>query len=188
VAAAARPTEDLVVAAAARPDRASADLGRAEQAGILQRAGGRLAFTHPLLGSTVYAAAMPQARRSVHRRLADLVVDPEERAQHLALAASGPHPDVARALEEAGRHARRGGAPDAAAELLELARTLTPPRDGPELLRRSVEAADYHFDAGDATRATALLHEAAAMARPGRDRARILFHLASISWLDMPRV
>jgi hypothetical protein len=33
-----------------------------------------------------------------------------------------------------------------------------------------------------------LLHEAAAMARPGRDRARILFHLASISWLDMPRV
>jgi hypothetical protein len=188
VAAAARPTEDLVVAAAARPDRASADLRRAEQAGILQRAGGRLAFTHPLLGSTVYAAAMPQARRSVHRRLADLVVDPEERARHLALAASGPHPDVARALEEAGRHARRGGAPDAAAELLELARTLTPPEDGLELLRRSVEAADYHFDAGDATRATALLYEAAAMARPGRDRARILFHLASISWLDMPRV
>ena len=188
VAAAARPTEDLVVAAAARPDRASADLRRAEQAGILQRAGGRLAFTHPLLGSTVYAAAMPQVRRSVHRRLADLVVDPEERARHLALAASGPHPDVARALEEAGRHARRGGAPDAAAELLELARTLTPPEDGLELLRRSVEAADYHFDAGDATRATALLHEAAAMARPGRDRARILFHLASISWLDMPRV
>jgi tetratricopeptide (TPR) repeat protein len=188
VAAAARPTEDLVVAAAARPDRASADLKRAEQAGILQRAGGRLAFTHPSWGSTVYAAAMPQVRRSVHRRLADLVVDPEERARHLALAASGPHPDVARALEEAGRHARRGGAPDAAAELLELARTLTPPEDGPGLLRRSVEAADYHFDAGDATRATALLHEAGAMARPGRDRARILLHLASISWLDLPRV
>ena len=95
---------------------------------------------------------------------------------------------MARALEEAGRHARRGGAPDAATELLELARTLTPPGDGLELLRRSVEAADYHFDAGDATRATALLHEAAAMARHGRGRARILFHLASISWLDMPRV
>jgi DNA-binding CsgD family transcriptional regulator len=188
VAAAARPTEDLVVAAAARPDRAYADLKRAEQAGILQRAGGRLVFTHPLLGSTVYAAAMPQVRRSVHRRLADLVVDPEERARHLALAASGPHPDVAQALEEAGRHARRGGAPDAAAELLELARTLTPPEDGPGLLRRSVEAADYHFDAGDATRATVLLHEAGDMARPGRDRARILLHLASISWLDLPRV
>jgi hypothetical protein len=101
VAAAARPTEDLVVAAAARRDRASAGITRAEEAGILQRAGGRVGFTHPLLGSTVYAAATPQARRSVHRRLADLVVDPEERARHLALANGGPHLQVAQALEEA---------------------------------------------------------------------------------------
>jgi hypothetical protein len=124
----------------------------------------------------------------MHRRLADLVVDPEEQARHLALAASGPHPYVARALEEAGQHARARGAPDAAAELLELARKLTPPGDGAGLLRRSVAAAEYHFDAGDATRATALLDEAIAMARPGGDRARILFRLASISWLDMRRV
>jgi DNA-binding CsgD family transcriptional regulator len=188
VAAAARPTEDLVVAAAARPNRASAGIRRAEKAGIVQRVGGRIGFTHPLLGSTVYAAATLQAKRNMHRRLADLVVDPEERARHLALAASGPHPDVARALEEAGRHARGRGAPDAAAELLELARKLTPPGDGAGLLRRSVEAAEYHFDAGDATRATALLEEAIAAARRGGDRARILFRLASISWLDMPRV
>ena len=160
----------------------------AEEAGVLQRAGGRLAFTHPLLGSTVYAEATPHARRGVHRRLAELVDDPEERARHLALAASGPHVDVARALEEAGRHARARGAPDAAAELLELARKLTPPEDGEGLLRRSVAAAEYHFDAGDATRATALLEESIAMARPGRDRAHILFRFASISWLDMRRV
>ena len=100
----------------------------------------------------------------------------------------GPHVDVARALEEAGRHARSRGAPDAAAELLELARTLTPPEDDAGLPRRSVAAAEYHFDAGDATRATALLEESIAMARPGRDRARLLFRLASISWLDMHRV
>jgi DNA-binding NarL/FixJ family response regulator len=188
VAAAARPTEELVVAAAARPDRASAGIGRAEKAGIVQRAGGRIGFTHPLLGSTVYAAATPRARRTVHRRLADLVVDPEERARHLALAAGGPDLPVARALEEAGRHARGRGAPDAAAELLELARKLTPPGDGAGLLRRSVEAAEYHFDAGDATRATALLEEAIATARPGRDRAGIVFRLAAISWMDMGRV
>jgi DNA-binding CsgD family transcriptional regulator/exonuclease VII small subunit len=188
VAAAARPTEELVVTATSGRDRASAGIERATTAGILYRAGNRLAFTHPLLGSTVYAGAMPQARRRVHRRLAELVVDPEERARHLALAASGPDHQVARALEEAGRHARRGGAPDAAAELLELARRLTPPDDGAALLRRSVEAAQYHFDAGDAPRATAMLEEAVTTARPGRDRARILFRLASISWLDMPRV
>jgi tetratricopeptide (TPR) repeat protein len=187
VAAAARPTESLVVAAAGS-SRASTGITRAEEAGILQRAGGRIGFTHPLLGSTVYAAATPQARRSVHRRLADLVADPEERARHLALAASGPHHQVARALEEAGRHARQGGAPDAAAELLELARKLTPAEDGAGLPRRSVAAAEYHFDAGDATRATALLEESIARARPGRDRARIRFRLASISWLDMRRV
>jgi DNA-binding CsgD family transcriptional regulator len=188
VAAAARPTEDLVVAAAARSIRASAGIGRAEKAGIVQRAGGRIGFTHPLLGSTVYAAATPQAKRSVHQRLADLVVDPEERARHLALGASGPRLHVARALEEAGRHARGRGAPDAAAELLELARKLTPSEDGAGLLRRSVEAAEYHFDAGDAIRATALLEAAIAGARPGRDRARLLFRLASVSWLDMRRV
>jgi DNA-binding CsgD family transcriptional regulator len=188
VAATTRPTEDLVLAVAERRDWASAGMRSAEEAGVLQRADGRLGFTHPLLGSTVYAEATPHARRSVHRRLAELVDDPEERARHLALAATGPHLHVARALEEAGRHARARGAPDAAAELLELAWKLTPAEDGAGLPRRSVAAAEYHFDAGDATRATALLEESIARARPGRDRARIRFRLASISWLDMRRV
>ena len=65
VAATARPTEELVVAAAQRRDWAAAGMRRAEEAGVLQRADGRLAFTHPLLGSTVYAGATPQARRGV---------------------------------------------------------------------------------------------------------------------------
>ena len=188
VAATARPTEELVVAAAERRDRAAAGMRSAEEAGVLQRTGDRLEFTHPLLSSTVYAEATPHARRSVHRRLAELVDVPEERARHLALAANGPHVGVARALEEAGRHARARGAPDAAAELLELARKLTPPEDDAGLPRRSVAAAEYHFDAGDATRATALLEESITRARPGRDRARLLFRLASISWLDIRRV
>jgi DNA-binding CsgD family transcriptional regulator len=188
VAATARPTEELVVAAAERRDRAAAGVRRAEEAGVVQRADGRLAFTHPLLGSTVYAGATPQARRGVHARLAELVDDPEERARHLALAASGPSRQVARALEDAGRHARARGAPDAAAELLELARKLTPPEDGSGLPRRSVAAAEYHFDAGDTTRATALLEQSIAVAGPGPDRARVTFRLASISWLDMGRV
>jgi hypothetical protein len=81
-------------------------------------------------------------------------------------------------LEGAGRHARARGAPDAAAELLELARRLTPPEDGAGVLRLGVETAEHHFDAGDTTRATALLEAAIAMARPGRDRARILFRLS----------
>ena len=188
VAAAARPTEELIVAAAARRDRASAAIRKAEEAGIIRGAGGPIGFTHPLLGSTVYATATPEARRRVHRRLAGLVGDPEEQARHLAFAASRPDADVARALDEAARYARARGAPDAAAELSELARKLTPPQDAAGILRRAVAASEHHFDAGDATRARALLESAIAGMRPGRERAGILFRLASISWLDLPRV
>ena len=188
VAAVTRPTVDLVLRAARRADRASAGIVKAEEADVLRRVGERIDFTHPLLGSTVYAAASPEARRSLHRRLAELVLDPEEQARHLALATGGPDPDVAGALDTAAQHASARGAPDAAAELAELARNVTPRDDAAGKLRRSVDAAVYHFDAGDAKRCFALLEETIAMARPGLGRARLLFQLAAISWLDLPRV
>jgi DNA-binding CsgD family transcriptional regulator len=184
VAAAGRPTDDLVHAVTG----SAGSLALAEEAGIVARDGEKVGFSHPLLGSTVYAGATLEERRRVHRRLAEVVDDPEEGARHLALAAPGPDPRVAEALDGAGRHARSRGAPDAAAELMELARRLTPPADISNILRRSVDAASYHFDAGDATRATTLLEEAIALAPPGPERAVILFRLASISWLNMPRV
>ena len=62
-----------------------------------------------------------QARRKkLHRRLADVVGDPEESARHLALAADGPDSGVAAKLDAAAadssrprRTGSRGGAPDA---------------------------------------------------------------------------
>ena len=54
-------------------------------------------------------------------------IDPEERARHLALAATGPDEAVADALEAAARRAEARGAPPAAAELYERAARLTPP-------------------------------------------------------------
>jgi DNA-binding CsgD family transcriptional regulator len=188
VAAATRPTVDLILGAARRKDRALAGISQAEEADIVERAGERIDFTHPLLGSTIYAAASTETRRNLHRRLAEIVLDPEERARHLALAAGGPDPDAAAALETAGRHAVARGAPDAAAELAELARKVTPAEDAAGILRRSVDAAVYHFDAGDATRSFALLEDTIAREEPGPARARILFQLAAISWLDLPRV
>jgi DNA-binding CsgD family transcriptional regulator len=188
VAAATRPTVDLVLGATPDPDRALAGISKAEEADIVERSGERIEFTHPLLGSTVYAAASTETRRRLHRRLADVVLDPEEGARHLALAAGGADRGVAEALDTAGRHAVARGAPDAAAELAELALKVTPPEDVAGILRRRVDAAVYHFDAGDAARSFALLEGTIANGKPGPDRARILFQLAAISWLDLPRV
>ena len=187
VAATVRPTEDLVLEVVGRKDRVLAGLGKAEAANVIRREDGVIRFTHPLLGSTIYAAASAQTRRRLHGRLAELVLDQEERARHLALATTGPDTDVARALEEAARHARGRGAPDAAAELGELARQLTPLEDEEGIRRRCMDASEYHFDAGDASRAIALLEEAAASSPPGPGRAEILFRLSSMSWMNLER-
>ena len=187
VASTARPTEDLVLAVAGRKDQALAGLGAAEAASVIRREGGSIRFTHPLLGSTVYAAASAQTKRRLHGRLAELVLDVEERASHLALSTTGLDADVAEALEDAAQHARARGAPDAAAGLGELARQLTPLEDDEGLRRRSMDAAEYHFDAGDAPRAIALLEEAAASSPPGPGRAELLFRLSSMSWMNLER-
>ena len=67
-----------------------AALAAGEEAGLVAVASdGRITFSHPLYSSAVYSAAPTARRREAHRRLAELVHDPEERARHLALAA-GP--------------------------------------------------------------------------------------------------
>ena len=86
----------------------------------------RIRFTHPLLASGIYAEASTSDRRELHRRLAELLPDPEERARHLALGSEGPDADVATALDRAAQQAHVRGALPAAAELSELARRLTP--------------------------------------------------------------
>src|SRR5262249_50692608 len=63
-------------------------------------------------------------------------------------------PDAIHALDEAARQVRARGAPDNAAELLELALELGGP---PELL---VRAAEHHLDAGDVPRSQQLVGEA----------------------------
>jgi tetratricopeptide (TPR) repeat protein len=184
-AAASQPTTDLVLAASPSAAEARAGLAAAEVAAVIERADGRIRFSHPLFGSTVYVNAPASARRATHRRLATLVDDPEERARHLALAADRPDAEVARALDEAARFARGRGAPDAAADLAELARRATPPDDRDDARRRSLEAAEYHFDAGDASRALEVLQAAIDREPPGPTRAEMLFRLSAMSWMNL---
>jgi DNA-binding CsgD family transcriptional regulator len=185
IAATSQPTVELVFAVVGPDGDPLAGLAQAEAAGIVERADGRVRFTHPLLASTVYVNASAGERRDLHLRLAELVGDPEERARHLALAAEGPDADIAVALEEAARHARARAAPDAAADLAELARQLTPPSDVDELRTRSLVAAEYHFDAGDAALALTVLKDAIDTSPPGRERAEMLFRVSSMSWMDL---
>src|SRR4029077_13999489 len=62
---------------------------------------GVVRFSHPLVASAVYESAPAARRQRVHRALAEQVDDPEERARHLALAATNPDEETAQALDRA---------------------------------------------------------------------------------------
>ena len=68
-------------------------------------------FSHPIVGSVVYARIDPIARRDLHERLAELATDPDVRARHLALSNDEADEDVAAALEEAAAGRAAGARP-----------------------------------------------------------------------------
>src|SRR5204862_5979921 len=101
-------------------------LEAAEEIGIVAVRDGRVRFVHPVFATAVYRSVDQAARRRVHRELADVVTEPEERARHLALGSTGPDAAIAAKLDDAARVVAARGAPDAAAELIDLAVRLTP--------------------------------------------------------------
>lgn len=142
----------------------------------------RVRFTNPLLGTVLFSQARPDERRSAHRLLAAVASDPEERARHLALAADGPDEDIAQLLEDAAKRTRSHGAPDAAAQLAELARALTPPGDPDARVRRTSDAGRYAFESAQIERAEELLQEAVVAASPGPLRAEALLYLSRVHY------
>jgi DNA-binding CsgD family transcriptional regulator len=175
-----RPLVATLARAIGDAARCDAGLADAEKADVLGAEGPRVYFTHPLLGSTIYSGATPTNRRLLHRKLADIVDDPEERARHLALSADGPDEEIATALENAAGKAVSRGAPAGAAQLLERAAALTPLDHESERRRRTLDAAKRHFDSGNAGRATEMLEAAVASFPAGAERAKALKLLASI--------
>jgi DNA-binding CsgD family transcriptional regulator len=173
-----RPTIELVGRAGI--GEPGEQLAPALEANVIEFDHDRIRFSHPLLASGVYGAASLSERRALHRRLADAVSDPEERVRHLALAAEGPHPDVASALEEAAGRAHSRGALASAAELSLQARQLTPLDHADERHRRAIQAVAYAFESGDSGRARALLEEALTSAPAGPPRALALYWLGCL--------
>jgi ATP/maltotriose-dependent transcriptional regulator MalT len=150
-------------------------LAAAEDSGLIEFSAGRVRFTHPLWTSAIYDSASPARLRTVHRKLSEVVDHVEERARHLAMAATGPTEETLRAVDAAADHARRRGSSSAAAELAELAMRLG--ASDPTL---RVRAAHDHFDAGDAARAKELLEGVLADIGPGLLRADALGLLGTL--------
>ena len=171
------PTASLV-----EQGSSEAGLTAAEEAGLLSVERDRVWFAHPLYASAVYAAAGNQRRRTLHRDLAGLVADPEERVRHLALATASPDEAVAAALEEAAAGARERGAWETAGDLLEQARALTPSDRVDAALARGVRAAEHHIHAGDRPRARALIEDLLSGAPTGPLRSDALRLLAEIRY------
>ncbi|MCE6998634.1 AAA family ATPase [Saccharothrix sp. S26] len=177
------PTVDLVRRASEDPGRAEDALVDAEDHGVIEVVSGAIRFTHPLLSSTLFSAASASRRRRVHRRLAEVVDDPETRALHLALSTDGPDPAVAEALGEAARSAQARNAPSTAARLWELAGAhAADPRHRAVLLASAVVC---RYFAGDAAGARELVGTFDVRDVPaGPERAAVLLDLAIVVFFE----
>jgi ATP/maltotriose-dependent transcriptional regulator MalT len=170
------PTVEMVCTATCNDDDRLVELlETAESRGIIAIDGNRIQFTHPLLARDVYTQATPGRRRSMHRRLAEIVDEPELRARHLALATTSGDQVTLEALDTAAEKARVRGAPAAAAELMDLAIGL-----GGDTAERRLRSALHHFDAGDPDRAAVLLAETIEQLSSGDLRAEALSRLAVV--------
>ncbi len=162
-------------------DPAASDLREALETaarqGIVTVDSDRVRFTHPVLAAAAYGSIPGGRRRDLHRAMAMLSDNLEERARHLATATDTPDAQVAVALEGAAEQAWRRGAPDAAADLLHLACRLTPAEDADALARRRIAYGRLLHSAGDAPGAVAELESLVASLPAGLLRAAALFHL-----------
>jgi hypothetical protein len=172
------PSLPVVLGSAPDPSGVLDDLRDVMAANLLASAGERVLVTHPLVRSVIVSTADPADRQAAHARLATAAERPEERARHLALSAEGPDELIAADLEAAAIAAAGRGACAVAADLGELAASLTPPERPAAHQRRMALAAAHRFDASQPGQARLLLERVVESAEPGPLRAELLRRLA----------
>ncbi len=146
-------------------------LERAESAGLLTVSADRVLFRHPLVRSSVYGAADPEARRTAHRALFAVLPadDLDRRAWHLAESVVGPSEQAAALLERVADRAVSHSADAIAATAFERAARLS--IDETSGIGRLVSAGESAWLAGQPDRARVLLAEA--LRRPGSVAQRV---------------
>jgi DNA-binding CsgD family transcriptional regulator/tetratricopeptide (TPR) repeat protein len=131
----------------------------------------QLQFRHPLIRAAVRQAASRAQLIAMHRALATVVEDPERNVWHRASSTVGADEDVASALEEHARAAKRRGAVTAAAAAFERAAMLTadPQRKGDRLMA----AAELAYELGRGDVVQRLLTEANRLSLSSTGAARV---------------
>jgi DNA-binding CsgD family transcriptional regulator len=155
-------------------------------AGVVELHGSHVRFTHPLLAAAVATSADPGRKREVHRRLAQLAGDPEERARNVALSGEPPAEPVASRLDEAVAHALSRGASYAAAELAQEALRFTDAA-GERWLERVFADCECRLRIGDTAGAEVRLRELLDTLPAGPERARALLLLVPSSRSGLTR-
>jgi DNA-binding CsgD family transcriptional regulator len=181
-----RPTADVVAAAHGQRDDALAALELAAREGVVVLDGSRVRFSHPLFASVCFEQAPVWRRQAVHRSLAAVVTDSEERARHLALATDGADDAVASELDVAAEHAAARGATATAAGFADLAAVMTPPARPEERHGRRFAAGWFHRFAGDFQRACAIFEQLLTEITDGVERSDVLYALATTGRADLP--
>ena len=185
IAALARPTVNLVAAAHGDRERVISALEAGADEGVVELDDSSIRFAHPLLASICYEQAPVWKRQAVHRRLADVVTDAEERARHLALAADGPDARIASELETAAEQAAARGAPGAAAELSELAGELTADGSRPRT-KAALPGGHPHRAAGDVEQAVSGLASCSSKVPPVSSARTSSLRVSRGRWGDIP--
>lgn len=180
IASASRPTvEMLSLATGHSTDRVVELLEPVEHLGIIEIDGNAVHFTHPLFAGGVHSDATAAQRRAVHARLAVLVERPEEKARHLALAATTGDEATLAAIDAAVETTSAQGALAVAAELIELALKFDP-----QNLPRRIRAGELHLRAGAIKTGRRHLEAARRDAPPGVPRSMALMWLAAAMGYD----
>jgi DNA-binding CsgD family transcriptional regulator len=164
------------------------DFSEAERRGLVTLAGGRVAWSHPLLRAAVFHRMDADGHRRLHRALAGAVTA-EGRADraiwHLAQAATGPDEAISADLEVAGAGALQRGARMAAAEAFDEAARLSTRAE--DRARRVLSAADARVGAGEYQRVVTDLRAAIDGAADEDTRARMALVLGqSEIWQSGP--